>query len=223
MTKLAISPPALTLSPASLSDPSTLPMVAGQRPELARRLIVLLPATDSDAPNLSHVIWELAQTHKLNVLLISLSNDFEEESQLRRKLITMAAIIRDPYVSTDILIGHGRNWVKQVKKIWQAGDVVACYAGQKVGLLRKPLDQLLRSSLDAPIYILSDYQSARNPNSKLISQASGWLGSLAIIGGFLWAEVKIIQLPQDWAHSVLIYACVFVEVILIWLWNFLFT
>lgn len=212
MTKLAISPPALTLSPASFSDPGP-----------ARRLIVLLPATDTEPPNLSHRIWELAQTHKLKVLLFSLSNDYEEEAQLRRKLIALAAVIRDPYVSTDLLIGHGRNWVKQVKKIWQAGDVVACYAGQKVGLLQKPLDQLLRSSLDAPIYILSDYQPARNPNSKLISQASGWLGSLVIIGGFLWAEVRIVLLPQDWAHSALIYACVFVEIILIWLWNYLFT
>jgi hypothetical protein len=57
--------------------------------------------------------------------------------------------------------------------------------------IRKPLNQVLRSSPKATIYILSDYQPVRNPNSKFISQALYWLGSMIIIGGFLWAEVKI--------------------------------
>jgi hypothetical protein len=117
------------------------------------------------------------------------------------------------------MIEHGNDWVGQVKKIWQAGDILACYAGQKVGLMRKSLDQVLRSSLEAPIYILSDYNPARNPNSSFISRASSWLGSLSIIGGFLWAEVKIIQLPQDWAHTALLYFSVVVEIALIWAWN----
>jgi hypothetical protein len=211
MNKLTISPPALTLSPASRSDPEASP-----------RLIVLFPASETDTPTLSHQIWEIARSQKLNVLLVSLSNDFEEKAELRRKLITLAAIIKDPYISTDIMIEHGNNWVRQVRKIWQAGDVVACFADQKVGLLRKPLNQVLRSSLEATIVTLPDYQPVRNPNAKWIAQASSWLGSLTILGGFLWAEVKIIQLPQDWAHNILIFACVFVEIAVIWVWNLLF-
>jgi len=189
----------------------------GPNPE--RRLIVLFPASETDTPDLAHRIWEIARSLQLNVLLLSLSNDFEEEAQLRRKLITMAAIIKDPNVSTDIMIGYGNDWVRQVRKIWRAGDILACYAGQKVGLMRKSLDQVLRSSLEAPIYILSDYNPARNPNSSFISRASSWLGSLSIIGGFLWAEVKIVQLPQDWAHTALLYFSVVVEIALVWAWN----
>ena len=211
MNKLDVSPHTFALSPVSHSD---------LNPD--RRLIVLFPASGTNTPELEHRIWEIARSLKLNVLLLSLTNDFDEEAQLRRKLITMAAIIKDPNVSTDIMIEHGNDWVRQVRKIWRAGDIVACYAGQKVGLMRKSLDQVLRSSLEATIYILSDYQPARNPNSTFISQASSWLGSLAIIGGFLWAEVKIVQLPQDWAHDALIYSCVIVEIVLIFLWNSLF-
>ena len=211
MNKLDVSSPTFTLSPASHLDPNP-----------GRRLIVLFPASETDTPDLAHRIWEIARSLHLNVLLLSLSNDFEEEAQLRRKLITMAAVIKDPNVSTDIMIEHGNDWVRQVKKIWQAGDILACYAGQKVGLMRKSLDQVLRSSLEAPIYILSDYQPARNPNSTFISRASSWLGSLAIIGGFLWAEVKIVQLPQDWAHTALLYFSVVVEIALVWAWNSIF-
>lgn len=211
MNKLDVSSPTFTLSTASHSDPDPIP-----------RLIVLFPASETDTPNLSHRIWEIARSLQLNVLLLSLSNDYEEEAQLRRKLITMAAIIKDPYVSTNIMIEHGNDWARQVRKIWQAGDVVACYAGQKVGLTRKPLDQVLRSTLEATIYILSDYQPASNPKPIFVSQVSSWLGSLTIIGGFLWAEVKIVQLSQDWAHTALIYACIVIEIVLVWLWNLLF-
>jgi len=239
MNKLDVSPHTLTLSPASHLDPSThspaLPkehrddvacgtiVASGQCLNPVPRLIVLFPASETETPDLEHRIWEIARSLHLNVLLLSLTNDFDEEAQLRRKLITMAAIIKDPNVSTDIMIEHGNDWVRQVRKIWRAGDIVACYAGQKVGLMRKPLDQVLRSSLEATIYILSDVQPPRNPNSSFISRVLFWLGSLGIIGGFLWAEVNIVQLPQDWTHTVLIYVCIFVEVTILYLWNSLFT
>ena len=227
MNKLDVSPHAFTLSPVSKSDPSARShrpdvLSGGQRPNPAPRLIVLFPASETDTPDLEHRIWEIARSLHLNVLLLSLTSDYDEEAQLRRKLITMAAIIKDPNVFTDIMIEHGNDWVRQVKKIWRAGDIVACYAGQKVGLMRKSLDQVLRSNLEATIYILSDYQPARNPNSTFISRALFWLGSLAIIGGFLWAEVKIVQLPQDWTHTSLLYLGIFLEIGLLWVWNSVF-
>ena len=212
--------PSVAISSTCHSDSS---IRSGQRLEPARRLIVLFPASETDTPDLVHRIWEIARSSQLSVLLLSLTNDFDEEAQLRRKLVTMAAVIKDPNVSTDIMIEHGSDWVRQVRKIWREGDVVACYAGQKVGFMRKPLDQILRSSLEAPIYILSDYQPVRNPKRTFASQFFFWLGSLAIVGGFLWVEVRLVQLPQDWAHNALIYVCLVAEVAFIWLWNFLFT
>jgi hypothetical protein len=212
MTKIDVSSPILKFPPASHSEFGT-----------ARRLIVLFPASETDTPELDHRIWEIARSLKLNVLLLSLSNSYDEEAQLRRKLITMAAVIKDPYISTEIMIEHGNNWVKQVSKIWRNGDVTACYAGHKVGLMRKPLDQVLKSRLETAVYIISEYQPTRDTFSMFISSASAWLGSLTIIGVFFWAEAKIVLLPQDWAHTVLIYAFVILEIFFVWLWNLLFT
>ncbi|MCE9646169.1 MAG: hypothetical protein K8S20_09240 [Chloroflexi bacterium] len=218
MNKLDVSPPSFTLSPVSNSEP---PVYSESEP--APRLIVLFPSSEKETPDLEHRIWEIARSMQLNVLLLSLTTDYEEESQLRRKLVTMAAIIKDPNVSAEIMIEHGNDWIKYVQKTWRKGDIVACYAGQKVGFIRKSLDQVLRSSLETPIYILSDYRTVNNPKSTFISRAFFWLGSMAIIGGFLWAEMNIVQLPEEWTHTTLIYVCIFVEVALIWLWNSLFT
>lgn len=140
--------PALTLSPASQSDLNP-----------ASRLIVLCSATEAEPSRLSNQILEIANSLHLDVLLFSLSNHYGEESQLRRKLIIMSAIIKDANVSTEIVIEHGKDWVKQVKKILRTGDVLACYSNQKTGILRKPLEQVLKSSLSVPVHVLPDGKS----------------------------------------------------------------
>lgn len=210
------------ISPTFRLDASAFPLTAGQCLEPAHRLIVLFPASEVDTPELIHRIWEIARSLKLNVLLLSLSNDFDEEARLRRKLISMAAIIKDPGISAEIMIEHGNDWVRQVRKILRTGDVVACYSGQKVGLMRKPLEQILSSSLEAQVYILSDCQPARKPDLTFISQVSSWLGSVAVIGSFLWAEVRVIQMPRDWAHTALLYFFIVMEVVIVWVWNSIF-
>ena len=171
MNKLDARSHEFVLAPASHSDP-----------EPAPRLIVLFPASEPASPELEHRIWEIARSLHLNVLLLSVTNDFDEESQLRRKLITMAAIIKDPNVSTDILIEHGTDWVRQVKKLWREGDIVACYANQKVGIMRKTLDRILRSSLNMTVYILAEARPVKKSKSTFLSQFFFWSGSLAIIG-----------------------------------------
>jgi len=212
MNKLDVSSPTFAISPASHSDSEPVP-----------RLIVLFPASEFSTHDLENRIWEIARSLQLNVLLLSLTNDFDEEPQLRRQLITMAAVIKDPNVSTEIMIEHGNDWVRQVKKLWRKGDIVACYANQKVGIMRQALDQILRPSLNIPVYILADPQSVKDSKLTFLAQFSFWLGALAIIGGFFWAEARLVQLPQDWAHSALIYVCIFAEFVLLLLWNSLFS
>ena len=110
----------------------------------------------------------------------------------------MAAILKDPNVTTEIIIEQGTDWAKQVKKLyekvmsWRAMPVTDC------GLMRKPLDQILHSSLDIPVYILAGTQSVEI-HTRLSLAVFSWLGSLAIVGGFGWVEVKLVQLPSGLA------------------------
>jgi len=212
MNKLDTTSHTFMLSPIAHSDAET-----------AHRLIVLFPATEIDTPDLEHRIWEIARSSHLNVLFLRGGGGGGGGGLLRRAGGGVAAMIKDPNVATDILIEHGSDWVGLVSKVWAKGDMVACYAGQKVGLMRKSLDQILKSNLETTVYILSNYQQDKNPSFKFLSQLLFWLGSVVIIGSFLWGEVKIVQLPPDWTHTALIYVCIFVEVALIYLWNSLFT
>jgi hypothetical protein len=212
MTKPDSIPPSLTYHTPSHFDRG-----------LTNRLIVLYPAEAGDYPSQTHRIWEIARSSGLNVLILSICNDVYEESQLRRQLITMSAMISDAHICADIQIDHGNGWIKQVKNIYQPGDLIACYAGQRVGLMQKPLHEVLRLQWDATIYVLSADRPIKNSKPKLLSQVAFWLGALAVVGGFLWLEMKLVQLPQNWALSLLIYLCVFVEVGILLLWNSIFT
>jgi hypothetical protein len=132
-------------------------------------------------------------------------------------------MIRDGHICVDIRVGHGNDWIRHLDSVYRPGDVIACYAGQRVGLLQKPLHEVVGLQWDATIYILSEDQPIKNPKPKLLSQVAFWSGALAIIGGFLWLEVRIVQLPQDWAHNLILYVCLFIEVGILMLWNSMFT
>jgi hypothetical protein len=100
-----------------------------------------------------------------------------------------------------------------------AGDVIACYAGQRVGLMQKPLHEILRCSGMRRFMSFQRMSRSKIPNQSLYHKLHSWLGALAIVGSFLWLEVNMVQLPQDWAHNFLFYLCVFVEIGILWSWN----
>jgi hypothetical protein len=123
MTKIDTIPPSLTSAPASLS---------GLEP--ARRLIVLVPDMASDYIPAIRRIWELADAEQASVLLLSYYKDTRQELSLRRGLITMCAMLRDGRVLTEVDIEMGTNWVDLVKRNYQTGDLIVCFAEQRAGL-----------------------------------------------------------------------------------------
>lgn len=221
MTKIDLHPQA---SPIQLSQSFDVDLITSLKPDLgtARRLIILSPASAPDDPNLSTRIWEIASVFELNVMFFSLYDDFSEESRLRRRLKLMAAMINDDHVSTEVKILYGSNWTRQLKNILQPGDVIACWAGQKVGLFRRDLAKLLRSRVNVPIILLSGCSPMKKIPSNFIANVISWSGSIAIIVAFFWGEARIIQLPQDWAHTSLLYLGILLEIGLLWGWNSIF-
>ncbi len=218
MNKLNSKHQSLTLSSASRSDPSTLPSVAGQRLEPARRLIVLVPCLDADLTAVARRVWELANAADAHIQFLGLYSDPAQEPRLRRELVTMSAMVKDGRVSAEADVIFGRDWVDAVKTRWQAGDMVVCFDEQRVGLLRKPLSQILQSDLNVPLYILSGLYPRNDSRSNWPAQIAAWTGSIAIILGFFVLQIKIDHLAKDWA-IVLQLLSLPVEVWMIWVWN----
>lgn len=206
MTKLNTVHP-LVLSPAP-----------GAESEPARRLIFLLPNSEEDPVDATRRVWELATAAGARVKLIGLCDDAAEEPGLRRRLVTMSAIMNQGGVSVETEIAFGRDWVEAVKSRWQAGDTVLCTAEQRAGMFQKPLSEVLQSNLDVPLYILGGLYPQDTLRPNWATGIAAWTGSIAIILGFLLLQVRFIPLANDWTIALELLSTA-VEFWLIWVWN----
>ena len=211
MNKLDVSPPTLTVSPASFSDPQPV-----------RRLIVLVPESEVDSALTARKVWELANALESRVQFIGLSKDAEHEPAVRRQIVTLSAIVESDKISVESKIEIGNDWLNAVKSEWHEGDVIVCYAEQRSGLTRRPLSQILESNLNATVYVLGGFHQEVRVRSSWIFNTFAWAGSIGIILGFLWLQSKLGQVSTDWAYSTLLYISLFVEAGSIWAWNNLF-
>src|SRR6187549_3211163 len=75
----------------------------------AHRFLVLLP-TEADYSTVAQRIWELAHDAGASVEFLGLCRDAAEEPGLRRRLITLAALVYDGRIATDIKVETGTNW-----------------------------------------------------------------------------------------------------------------
>lgn len=191
------------------------------KPDLARRLIVLVP-TDSDCTPVMRRIWELAIATDMRVQFLGLCRDTAQEPALRRGLVTVSALIQDARVSAQAKVEIGTNWVEAVKRNYQAGDMIVCFAEQRAGLLHKPLSQILESNLKVPVYILSGLSPLEPSVSSWVPQAAAWAGSIGVIAGAFLLQSRIVLMPQDWTQTTLLILTVIFETWLIWVWNSLF-
>jgi hypothetical protein len=216
-TKLQKS--SFAIAPASSADTST-PLSTS--PLVATRFMVLIPA-DSDYRDSAHRIWELANAAGASVHFLGLCYDVTEEPGLRRGLTTLAALVHDGRITTEVKIEIGTNWVQAIRNNYQHGDMLLCFTEPRTGLWHRPLHQILKSNFDAPLYILTNSTAPEAAPSNWLAQAAAWIGSLVIMGLAFLLQVRIGSLPQDWTQTVLLSMSVLVEVGLIWGWNFLFS
>jgi hypothetical protein len=202
---------------------SSISPVSHADPESAHRLIVLVPDSDLDYAAATRRVWELANELGTRIQFIGLYKDTARESSLRRQLVTMSAMVQDGNVSAEAKVEFGNNWVNVVKSNWQAGDMVVCFAEQHAGLLYRPLSQILRSNLEAPIYILSGLYPQNQSRFNMLSLIALWAGLISIIASSFLLQIRIIAMPRDWAQTTLLILSVVAELWLIWVWNNLFS
>ena len=188
--------------------------------ESTPRLIVLVPS-ETDYSAATRRIWDLAKATNGHVQLLALCKDIAEEPSLRRKLVTMASLLQDGRIFVEVEVAIGTNWVMAVKNQYKTGDIIVCFAEQRTGLLQKPLRQILESSLQATLFVISGLTPPKS-KSNLLSQVGFWLGFIGIILGFGILQAKVLQLPGSSLQNILLILSLLPEFWLIWIWNSLF-
>ncbi len=201
---------------------------------IASRLVVVMLEPDEEAM-LAGRILTLAGEDCRNVLLVGICPDALRQTELRRRLVTIAAFLREQTLPgttrtarsqeelcVEVRVEHGKDWIQRIRMTLQPGDMLACYEGQEAGGLRRQLCDVLSSNLEPPLYVFSQLAPPRSSRRTLLSQATSWLGSLAGIGTFFLLQVRIVTAIQGATQSILLLVTLFAEVGVIWIWNSLF-
>ena len=171
-----------------------------------------------------------------NVLLVGVCPDALRQTELRRRLVTIGAFLREQTLPgttrtarsqeelcVEVRIEHGKDWIQRIRMTLRPGDTLACYEGQEAAKPRRQLCDILSSNLESPIYVFSQLTPPQSSHRTVLSEATSWLGSLAGIGAFFLLQVRIVTAIQGATQSVLLLLTLFAEVGVIWIWNSLFT
>ena len=188
----------------------------------AGRLLVLVPPEFDDGAA-TRRIWELARATGRSVKLLSLCKDRVKEASLRRQLVMMSALVGHGGIAIEAKVEIGANWVEALKRNYQTGDIIVCFAEQRVGFLNRPLNQILEEDLDMPIVILSGLYPQYRSRLNLLSRISLWTGLISIITGAFFLQIQITALLRGWEQTTLLIFSVIAEFSLIWGWNHLFS
>jgi hypothetical protein len=167
-------------------------------------------------------LCKLAIETDSDVELLGICRDPSQEPALRRELVTVSALIREASVYADMKVEVEANWLEAVRRNYQEGDMIVSIADRTVGLRRRPLSQILESTLKAPIYVLSQAKSTPR-QYPIVSQLIAWSGLIGIIAGFFALQVKLTQLPKDGFQTLLFILLLIPELGLIWFWNSIFS
>ena len=190
---------------------------------LPQRIIVLVPDAEINLAHAAKKIWEIAAAVNGSVQFIGLCADATREPGLRRQMVTLSALVETERISVRSRVEIGNDWLYALKTEWRQGDIIVCFAVVPAGFSRKPLSQILESSVNATIHVIDGLlPQAHQSRSGWISNTLAWAGSLAIILGLFWLQTKITLLPADWETTLLLSISVFVELGMIWIWNSLF-
>ncbi len=190
----------------------------------AKRLVVVLQDAEQEAVLASRIL-ELARTRGLGVLLVGIVHEPENEAELRRKLIRIAAFIGDARqrgeaLPVEIRMLGGMGWLDSVRCLVQAGDEIACCADWNTGGMRKPLNDVLGGGLMQPVYVFADLRPERVSRRKRMTDLFGWLLSLASIVAFCLVAARIVVETYGWLQTVLLLGALALEVGSIYFINF---
>jgi hypothetical protein len=183
---------------------------------------VLIPE-DLDCSRVTRRIWELANITGSTVQLLGLCRNTAEEMSLRRELVAISALIQDAKITVETRIEVGYNWLKAVKNHYREGDMIVCIAEQTVGIRRQPLSQILESTMNVPVYILSKIRTSKPQPKLLPKMIAAWSGFVGIMICFFVLQVKVIQMSKGGFQTLILLLLLVPEFWFIKIWNSLFS
>jgi hypothetical protein len=183
------------------------------------RLLVLLPDVDFNLTDLTRRVAEITSLENLTVVFVANTADSQNEYRVRRRLATLAALMRGECARVETHFTLDQNWARVLESVYQRGDVVVCHGEQKRqggASLSKQLEQ----SLGAPIYVIAGlYPHHKNKPSSVTSTVFKVAAPALIVFVFLAIQVSIDRVTAGLLHALLLSLSVVAEYGALVIWS----
>ena len=185
------------------------------------RLIVLLPNQVIDGDDLAQRSGALASPSNREVLFLDLHRRDDGETDVRQA--TLTSIRRDEWTILQTRVENDQDWIRAVRSVWRAGDMIVCDTSHHVVTAKGKRVQLgivLTSSLDVPVCMLTGLcpqRPMRHPKS--LARMAYNMIPLLIIAGSLVVQVTITRAATGGMRSALMLLVFVITIGLIWKWN----
>lgn len=197
----------------------TLPAGPENELDMRRRLLVVVFDSDANTMMAARRILDAATAFKSPILLLGLCQTPAQETDLRRQIVMLSALVQEANLPVEAKIECGRDWLKGVETHWQEGDVVVCFGNQRTGAHHKLLERSLQTDLGATVYVFNDLTQPDPRPSHWIISLLAWAGSIGIILGFLRLQVEIGQILNGPSATITLVLSILAEFLALWFWN----
>jgi len=210
--------------PVYWTSEKQLPNDGGHR-NSGRRLVVLVPDQDLDAINFCRAIRSLAVPGFLDVYLVTVVHNEESELASRRRLATMATLVRDFDYQVETQVVWNRSWIGALRDLTRSDDVLLYPPEMTVrkGLRSlEPLGDAINRQLGLTARPMPGFYQKSRPEIKRFLQMIGyWVVILGILAGFFVLESDVTTVDTGWIAKLLLILLMVAEVGTIYLWTVL--
>ncbi len=183
-----------------------------------RRLIVLMPDVNFNVAHLARRVVEITCLEDITIVFIANAAEKKDEYRVRRRLATLAALMRDECARVETHFTLDQNWARVLNILYQRGDVIVCQAEQ-IGRNGASLRHELEDMLKAPVYVISGlYPQNKQSEFHFTSFALKFLIPAIIFFGFLGIQIPIDRATSGVTYLVLMSFTVVIEYILLAIW-----
>lgn len=159
------------------------------------RLVVMVPAGELDDEEFALRAGRLGKTMGLEVVFLALATGPDRDSTMRRRMANLNAYAGGRSIPTTTLWSAERNWLKALRKVQRAGDLVVCPEGHPAAgrpFRKQQLAHEIVLKLGAPVYVLRGIKVKEEARqSRIWRSALIWAAALLTIGLFGYLQIRI--------------------------------
>jgi hypothetical protein len=161
----------------------------------AGRFVVVVPDVAEPGLLASRIHGPAAAADRA-VLLFGVASDHISEIELRQKLTLVAGFLENAGTRAEIQIETNSSWSAALQAGLGESDSLACSVDDSLAAAGDRWIDDLGSRFGRSVHAFVDIRRTDEAASSVWSQVLPWAGSLIVILGFVWLQVRLDQLPS---------------------------